>query len=280
MLYFYYGDCMVADYMITGYDNSYYFSKKIVRYLGPEVMKKINEYVNNYSKRDFKTFDNMQDIYSSFQMFTKEFYSMVNEDEILEIRLYTGFIIYKELNNFLRDKWSYWDNGPLDDEKRKKYTERNMHLQKIFSNLPNLPVDLITYRGTDLKAFKSYGIEKIEDLKNLVGSFIFDNGFTSTSFLRDKSFFGRNLNSSLYNVEITYYIPKEENEGLPLIDYNLAYDNNEAEFLLESGNLSKVLDVEIKDNKAFMKVAFIPRKIYGAFDIELKNKQNNSVRKI
>lgn len=44
-------------------------------------------------------------------------------------------------------------------------------------------IDFKTYRGTPLSHFKDYGINNIEDLNLLVGKFIYEEGFTSTSVL-------------------------------------------------------------------------------------------------
>lgn len=101
-------------------------------------------------------------------------------------------------------------------------------------------------------------------------------GFTSTSLIRDKSFFDRDLEyHEKCDVEIEFLIPKECNEGIPLINKDLSFSSEEeSEFLLDSHSLSKIIDVKISEDKkkAYLKGVFIPKKIYDKAYREENNK--------
>lgn len=60
----------------------------------------------------------------------------------------------------------------------------------------------------------------------------------------------------------------EATDGIPLIDNNLSYSNSQSEFLLNNDSLSKIIDVNIVDGKAYIKMAYIPKKIW---DLSYKN---------
>ena len=52
--------------------------------------------------------------------------------------------------------------------------------------------------------------------------YYFDSGFTSTSLLKNKSFFGKNHGGTDYNIEIEYFIPNECSDGIALINDDLS----------------------------------------------------------
>ena len=103
-------------------------------------------------------------------------------------------------------------------------------------------------------------------LKNLENKYYYESGFTSTSLVRDKSFFNRELEYHEFcNIEIEYLIPGESNDGIPLINDDLSYSKVQSEYLINKGSLSKIIDVKVKpDGKlAHMKAVLIPEKMWN-----------------
>ena len=92
---------------------------------------------------------------------------------------------------------------------------------------------------------------------------MYESGLTSTSLLKETSFYDRKLdNQKYYNILIEYYIPEECSEAIPLLSSDLSYSDSQNELLLCPSTLTKVLDVEILGDKAILKVAYIPVDIW------------------
>ena len=64
------------------------------------------------------------------------------------------------------------------------------------------------------------------------------------------------------DIEIEYYIPKECNEALPLINDNLSYTKGQNELLIDKSSLTKIVDVNIVDGKAYLKAVVLLRKMW------------------
>ena len=60
---------------------------------------------------------------------------------------------------------------------------------------------------------------------------------------------------------MSYYAPKECNEGLFLKYYDLSHKTSKNEFVLGQGIFSKILDVQVNGDNAFMKVTLVPSKV-------------------
>ena len=100
----------------------------------------------------------------------------------------------------------------------------------------------------------------------MINSYYIEDGFTSTSLLRDSSFFNRELEwHEPCNIEIQYFIPEECNDGIPLINNDLSYSKNQNEFLLNKNSVSKIFDCKIdkENNVAYLKAVFIPERIWN-----------------
>ena len=129
-----------------------------------------------------------------------------------------------------------------------------------------LNTNIKTFRGVSLISFKDYGISSIKELTSMIGEYYYESGFTSTSLLRGKSFFARNLEwHDDCNIEIEYFIPAECSDGIPLITGDLSYSSNQSEFLLNKGSICKIIDVSISEDgeSAHLKAVFIPEKVWN-----------------
>ena len=246
---------------------------QVLKYIGEYQEVEINLFINQILARNFITFENEEQINSFFKEYLDKFYTNHNIRDIQNIRNYTGYN-FSNINAVLRDNWNYNMNGLLTKQKIDDIRKYTYHLGQIMDNLDSIPYNIKSYRGTSLSSFKSYGINSISDLESLNGQYLYEEGFLSTSLIRDSSFFNRKLEyHELCDIEIEYLIPEEVNEVLPLINDDLSYSKSQSELLINKGSLSKVLDVILSDDrkKAYIKAVLVPKKIY---DKNFKQEKN------
>ena len=190
-----------------------------------------------------------------------EFYKEATELDMGDIRRYTGYD-YKHINAVLRDNWTYEKNGLRTEKKTKELRELSNRISDLISKFRKTETQFKTYRGTTLREFKKYGIETLEDLLCLTDHYLYDSGFTSTSLEETTSYFKKEINNEFCNIEIVYIIPKDSNDGLPLLTNELSYSVKLNEYLLDRCTLSKVLGVKIEGNTAVITTVLIPKHIW------------------
>ena len=237
----------------------------ILKYIGNEKLSEINDFASEVNKREFIEFSSLEEVKAFFIDYLADFYNNNSIRDIDNIRAYTG-IAFRRFNSVLRGIWNYDTNGLLTDEMKNKYLDYADKLSECIERLSTLPTNIKTYRGVSLDSFKDYGISSLEDLKSLENKYYYESGFTSTSLVRDKSFFNRELEYHEFcNIEIEYLIPEEANDGIPLIDDNLSYSKVQNEYLINKGSLSKIIDVKISPdgNLAYIKAVLIPQKMWN-----------------
>ena len=189
------------------------------------------------------------------------FYQETTQFDIDDIRRYTGYD-YKFINAVLRDNWTYEQNGLKTEEKTKELRELSDRISKLISKFSKTPSQFKTYRGTTIKEFRKYGVETLDDLFSLTDKFLYDTGFTSTSLDEESSYFKKTIHEEECNIEVIYIIPKDSNDGLPLLTDQLSYSKNLNEYLLDRCTLSKVLGVKIEGNTAIITTVLIPKNIW------------------
>ena len=102
-----------------------------------------------------------------------------------------------------------------------------------------------------------------EQEMNLENSYYFESEFTSTSLIREKNFFKRELEYHNFdNIEIEYLIPEEANDGMPLITDDLSFSKSQSEFSLNRDSLTKIITVDVNNDKncTYMKAVLLPQK--------------------
>lgn len=236
----------------------------ILKFIGKETMSNVELFINDVLLRNYITFTSEEEIDNLFNSYMAGFISNHSYDEIEKIRYYTG-VDFNNINSILRGTWNYDKNGILTEEKKEESLRLADSLDNIMGTMPTLPTNIKTYRGVSLASFKDYGISSLSELTKLIGQYYFESGFTSTSLLRNKSFFNRKLEwHDDCNIEIEYLIPEECNDGLPLITDDLSYSKVQSKFLINKDSLSKVIDVIVSEDEkmAYLKVVFIPKKIW------------------
>ncbi|MBE6147635.1 MAG: hypothetical protein E7168_04810 [Firmicutes bacterium] len=230
----------------------------LFRFLSNETKEQIDEFLETETNyREFKDEDEVGQIFINSLLTLLE---NVTEEEMLTLKTYTGYN-FKNINATLRRKWSYEENGELTQEKSAKYQILAREISRLIEQYPNPPIDFSTYRGVNINAFYDYGITSLEELSTLEGKFMYETGFTSTSIIRDSSYFFNGLG----NIEIEYLISKDCTDGILLDNTFFSYSPNQNEYLLNSATLSKVEKVRIdSDNqKAYLTVKVIPKKIWN-----------------
>ena len=209
----------------------------ILKYIGIDKQTELDTFVNEVSERDFMEFSSLEEVKAFFIDYLADFYNNNSRSDIDNIRAYTG-IAFRRFNSVLRGIWNYDTNGPLTDEMKSKYLDYADNLSECIERSSTLSSNIKTYRGVSLDSFKGYGISSLEDLKSLENKYYYESGFTSTSLVRDKSFFNRELEYHEFcNIEIEYLIPEESNDGIPLINDDLSYSKVQSEYLINKGSL-------------------------------------------
>jgi len=244
----------------------------VLKFLDEKTKYDVEYFVNNSYTKKMISFKDKEQVEDYFDEYLKEFLTTLSEDDLLDLKSYTGYT-FKNINAILRNNWNYEDNGLLTKEISNKYNNLANVISLLINKFPQLPFDMVTYRGTDITSFKSYGITNLEQLKNLSGKFMYEQGFTSTSVLRENSHFNKTIGNKNYNIEMKYLISKECNSGALLIDSLSYYDQKEYEFLIDKSNLIKIVDVKIKDDKAYLTAVLVPKTLWN-------NYQKEDVKKI
>lgn len=238
----------------------------------------IELYIKDVLARKFISI-NSENEANKLYAYSSYFLSQLSYDEQLDIRTYSGYN-FKNINAILRNNWDYEKNGLLSEEIRQRYLEMAKRIKSTFLKNKALGFDLFAYRGVNIDVFNSFGVSSVNDLSKLKGKYFYELGFTSTSVIKNHSFFGSNDGwGTNYNVEIEYLIPSETDDGILLDSENLSYSKSQYEYLIESGSLSKILDVDIdSDNKkAYIKMMLIPEKVWNPIDYYNAHKKENSI---
>lgn len=245
------------------------YSKKVdslFRFLDNEEIDNIKEYIVS-DAREYLEYKNVDAI-----DFFNEDYS---EDDISIFRSYSGYI-YQYVNNAINGSWDYSYDG--DEKFKNRCLEIGRELNEILLNSKNLSSNNFkVFRGVPIFFFKEYGIESISELISLNNKYLFDYGFTSTSFFRDTSYFKKEIPDGVYrNVLIEYDVPRDFNEGVYLKNNDLSYSVSQNEFLINSESLGYVYDVLLNGDSAILKVKLIPKRVYRK---DYRNLIENSIIK-
>lgn len=248
----------------------------VLKMLGDQIRSQIDDYVEDVCSRNFTVMESIEQVKYFFKKSLDEFLSSLSEEELFNLRSYTGYNFWN-INAVLRNNWRYETNGISTPDKIKNYKEISEIVSTILDKFNCPLMDFVTFRGTTIDAFSSYGINDLSDFETLKDKFLYEQGFTSTSILEDTSYFNKTLDDGRFcNVGIRYLVPSENNDGALLMDNNLSYSLSQNEFLLNKGALFKVIDIKIDNNTVILTVVLVPKKVY---DINY-NKSINGSRKI
>ena len=208
---------------------------------------------------------------SFFEKFLDNFYAINSYKDLCDLKEYTSEY-FRDINAVLRNTWNYAENGPVDSKLMDFYKE----LAEKIAGMSNrneciLPTNIKSFRGVSMRTFRKFGVSGLDDIDNLKGQYIYDDGFTSTSLVREKSFFNKN-NHDECNIEIQYLIPCESLDVIPLINKDLSYSPSQCELLINRGSLCKIVDVSVVDSKVCLTAIHIPVRIWDKnLDAALKD---------
>jgi len=235
----------------------------LLNMLDANVKLEIDDYVKCVGDLNFVSMNSIDDIYNVFGASIVNFISSLSEEEKIVLRSWTGYN-FRNINAILRGNWDYDTNGKLTEDNGIQYRKIANLISEIVDKytLPN--TNFIAYRGVSVDAFSQYGISNIYELSNLSGKFMYEQGFTSTSLLRKTSYFNKDIGDGRkYNIEIKYLITEYFDGGSLLVDNDLSYSVNQNEYLINKNSLLKIIDVKIEDDKAYVTVVPIPKKIWN-----------------
>jgi len=230
----------------------------------------VDLYVEEMLKDQYNEFKSKEEVDACLGESVDNFLEKLSYQEMDVIRDYTGNS-FRFVNAIMREAWDYRINGELTDDKKREYEELGRRLEQSLAKAGDLPVGFKVFRGVSLPFFYPYNITSLKDLVYLKNEYMCDFGFTSTSLLRDNSFFAKPPLWGMPNIEIECLVPESSDDGVYLRDSNLSVSSGQCEFLVTSTSLFKVLDVLVdeENNKASLKVMLVPKKVWNLHDYEL-----------
>lgn len=247
-----------------------WFTSYIKKSLGPEKNSEISNFILATLSEDYLSFTSEEEVYGYLGDIVKQYIYSLDMEELTDLKYYTGYD-FRNINNTMRGKWNYEENGLLTNEKKEMYNKLGEKIYSIINKCPSLNINIKAYRGVNIKAFWDYGIYSIEDLIHMEGQYFYESGFSSTSLLKSQSFFEKPSDwGDRCNVEIEYYIPGTCQDGAILISDALSYSKGQMEYVINSSSLIKITKVTISEDKqkARIKAVLIPRKLWDPIQYE------------
>ena len=140
-----------------------WFTRYIKRSLGEEKNNEINSFIEESMSEEFFDFSSEAEIHEYLGEIVKQYVYSLNMDEISDLRFYTGYD-FRNINNTMRGKWNYEENGLLTQEKKDMYNELGERIYKVINKFPQLNLNIKAYRGVNIKAFWDYGVYTLDDI--------------------------------------------------------------------------------------------------------------------
>ncbi len=246
----------------------------VLKYIGKSKLEEIELFILDMLSREYKVFESEQDISESLDGYIEKYLEKINCDEQNTLKAYTG-LAFRRINSVLRGSWDYEINGALTAQVKEESQQLADSIRTILLKSDSLPMNIKTYRGVSLSAFRAYGVNSLNDLKNMENRYMYEDGFTSTTLIRDESFFYKQTDwGEKANIEVEYLIPNESDDGMVLNNASTSFSPNQDEYLINSSSLFKVLSVDIdeKNNQAKIRMALVPQKVWNSYDYEMERK--------
>jgi len=241
--------------------------KTVNRFLGEKGRDAILDFLNQKSETTYANLSTAEEAFDFFKDYLEEFYQnhpRTNDS----LYGYTG-LSFGAMNSIARGYWDYDQLGPKTPEKEATARRYSEELSKTISESPELPADLTVYRGTNLEGFRDHGIHSLDELSNLKGQLFYERGFTSTSIVREKSFFNEQLDDTYRracNVEVEILVPKESHDGVPITldQRNTEEFTRRTEFVINASSLFRIknVDVDHDANTAHVVMELIPKSVW------------------
>ncbi len=261
--------------MEKGY--SYTTAYLLKDYIGGEKLDEVNDYVAKKMQEGFVTFGERQPALETFYNYINFINESFSDDEKYTISRYSG-LPFRRVNSVLRGQWDYEKNGILTEEIKKESLELAEGIRKALLKAPKVPFNVKAYRGVNINAFYGYQITCLEELPLLKGKYLYEQAFTSTTLLKENSFFYKQSEwGPTCNVEIECLIPEESDDGLLLANDEFSVSPAQVEFVINSSSLFQVIDVVLSEDKqtAKMVVMLVPQRVWNPIDYEMEHQEES-----
>lgn len=238
--------------------------KFFISELGPERLQELSDFADELDVIDCKEFKTNEEIENTFHEYNKETLTSLANEEIGSIKEYSGYN-YKYINSVMRGIWNYEELGVHSDEKEKRFLDAAGTISKSIQKSPRLPENVKTFRGANLSSFRGYNVQNLEDLNQLEGQLFYEQGFTSSSLKSDQSFANKKFDDTYReqcNIEIEYLVPSGSHDGVAMLSNDLSYSPGQKEYLFDKGSLFKILNVDVANDNAHIKMALLPKDLW------------------
>ena len=228
--------------------------KQMMKFISTDKVQAIDEFYNSCFDRDYYEYKDEEVAMMNINVPT-----LSNDDSDVFLN-YSGYN-FKNINNALRGRWSYEENGLAD---KSYYLEIGNKMREVINNNQISIGNLKLFRGVSLDYFKDYGISSLQDMMMLRGQFLLDKGFVSTSLIESKCFYKKDNELGInYNVKIEYLVPEEFADGICIS--GLSYSPNQCEYLINAWNMARVVEVISDGDGVIVKAILIPKKVYDEY---------------
>ena len=162
--------------------------KQMMKFISTDKVQAIDEFYNNCFDRDYYEYKDEEVAMMNINVPT-----LSNDDSDVFLN-YSGYN-FKNINNALRGRWNYEENGLAD---KSYYLEIANKMRDVINNNQTSIGNLKLFRGVSLDYFKDYGISSLQDMMSLKGQFLLDKGFVSTSLVEDDCFYNCTEEEALF----------------------------------------------------------------------------------
>ncbi len=228
--------------------------------------ERVAHYIDEKLATEAKKYDSTEEFYEQNPGYDNELAQTLTPPQKEAFKRYSGYN-FALINSVARGFWDYEKMGKETPEKRKDIEDTIQIISEAIPQAPAPNEDFLTFRGTNLDAFRSYGVEKISDLEKLKDQFYLDRSFASTALLRGRSFVEKDeptfwIGSS--NIEVRYHIPADSHDSVALFTDELSYSPEQTEVLLNRWSLNYVSDVKVDSDHATIDMLLIPKEVYDS----------------
>lgn len=226
--------------------------RKIMRFMDDEDKENINHFYSTCLERYYSEFADPEMALMSTDM------GSYSNDMVDVLTNYSGYN-YRRINAAAMGIWDYDKHGSGNE--RERFYTIAQDLEEAINNNQKSMGNIKVFRGVPLSYFSNYGISSLEELDSLKGGFLFDKRFISTSLVEEKCYYKMKNDLGLnYNVKIEYLLPEEFTDGVSI--GHASYSPGQCEYLINSWNLARVVDVKREDEGAIVTAMMIPKKVY------------------
>lgn len=229
-------------------------------------MSNLENYVTEALSHNPKSYNSINEFTIDNPNYNQDIDAIISEDEKAAILEYSGYR-YAWINSVMRGFWDYEKMGKRTAGSEAEIIDTAKTIESAITKSPTPNEDYVTYRGTNLDGFHSYGIKTLSDLDQMEGQFMLERGFVSTSLSPKNSFiekdFEDNPMRSKADIEVRYKIPSGSHDSIALLTEDLSYSPQQTEVLINRNSLFYISKVAHGENGHYILDAIlIPHKVW------------------